>query len=306
MLQENTGTPAQMTERPRESAADRRAHPRIPSTQLGVTRVHIPNRATVSLVDLSAGGALLELPFQIQPASRFAVKLDTAVEQVEVPIQLLRCYVANLNGGVTYHAAGAFDNLLDVEALAQRASTAVRRLLGSLERLQQGVRKAAVNSRHDAAFNEVLGGTITSLRRGESIDLVALKVKSHLTQTYPSLVVVPRTASLFNQVSSVSAFGLTFTSPHALSMHDRRLLKAAAQLIALLEDTRREMRDEMGEDQPHGPQVIRTASDWIAAHPDVDHRQPRRPRPVAPPVRPSDRDAAWKAIESLISKAAVL
>jgi PilZ domain-containing protein len=306
MVEENTGTPAQTIERLKESPADRRAHPRIPSTQLGVTRVHIPNRATVSLVDLSAGGALLELPFQIQPASRFAVKLDTAVEQVEVPIQLLRCYVANLNGGVTYHAAGAFDNLLNVQALAQRASTAARRLLGSLERLQLGVRKAAAHSRHDAAFHEVLSGTITWLRRGESIDLVALKVKSHLTQTYPSLVVVPATASLFNQVSAVTAFGLTFTSPHALSMHDRRLLKAAAQLLALLEDTRQEMRDELDGNEPHAPEVIRTASDWLAAHASGDQRQLRRPRQSAPPVSPSDRDAAWKAIESLISKAAVL
>ena len=43
------------------------------------------------------------------PESRFAVKLDTSVEQIEVPFQMLRCYVAELKNGVTYHAAGAFD-----------------------------------------------------------------------------------------------------------------------------------------------------------------------------------------------------
>ena len=305
MLHENAGSLAQASQRPRENPADRRAHPRIPSAQLGVTRVHIPSRATVSLVDLSAGGALLELPFQLQPTSRFAVKLDTAVEQVEVPIQLLRCYVSSLSGGITYHAAGAFDSLLNIHALAQRASTAARRLLGSLERLKQGVQKAAAQSRHDAAFDEVLGGAITWLRRGESIDLVALKIKAHLTQTYPALVVVPATASPLNQVSAVNAFGLTFTSPHALSMHDRRLLKAAAHLLSLLEDTRREMRDELSEEVTPPPQVIRSASDWIAAHPGAEQPVLRRSRAADPPVNDRERENAWRAIESMITKAAV-
>src|SRR5262245_59939365 len=109
MLQQEADTLAPLSERLAESAADRRAHPRIPSAKLPVTRVHIPRRATVSLVDLSAGGALLELPFQLPPESSFAVKLDTAVEQIELPFQMLRCYVAELKGGVRYHAAGAFD-----------------------------------------------------------------------------------------------------------------------------------------------------------------------------------------------------
>jgi hypothetical protein len=285
-----------------ESPADRRAHPRIPSSRLPVRRVHIPHREPVSLVDLSSGGALLELPFQMSPESRFAVKLDTAVEQVELPFQLLRCYVAEINGGVKYHAAGAFDNLLNLQSLALRASSAARSLIAALERLQQGVQKTAAQFRHDAAFNEILGGVIAWLRRKESIDLVTLKVKAHLMQTYPSLVILPATATRYDHVSSVQAFGLTFTSPHAFSMHDRRVLKAAAQLIALLEDTRRKMHDEVDELQP---QVVRTAADWVAGQPltPTDVRLPRVDRPTPKP--PESRESTWKEIESLIFKAAV-
>lgn len=305
MLQQNTSALAPAPLRPGENPADRRAHPRIPSAKLPVTRVHIPNRATVSLVDLSAGGALLQLPFQMPPESRFAVKLDTAVEQLEVPFQLLRCYVAELNGGVTYHAAGVFDNLLNIQGMAERASTSAQRLLGTLVRLQRSVRRVA-SSRTDEAFSEVLNGAITWLRRGESIDLVTLKVKAHLTQTYPSLVIVPSVSSRCDHVASVQAFGLTFTSRYALSVHDRRLLKAAAQLISVLEDTQREMREESDADT-HAPQVIRSAADWIAAHPRAPYEE-RRPRldPAAVVTEPDRGENAWKAIESMILKAAVL
>ena len=281
------GTPAPAAVRPNDNSTDRRAHPRIPSSQLGVTRVHIPNRATASLVDLSAGGALLKMPFQLQPSSRFPFKLDTAGEQVEVPIQVLRCWVSSLHGGahggVTYLAAGAFERLVNVEAIAQRASGAGRRLLSSLERMKQGVQTMAAQTRHDAAFNELLGGTITWLRRGESIDLVALKVKAHLTQTYPSLVIVHSAAPLLDHVSSVSAFGMTFSSRHTLAMHDRRLLKAAAQLLTLLEEARLQIRDEVDHAE-ESPRVI------------------DQPRPAAAEVTPSEREAAWKAIESMVSQ----
>jgi hypothetical protein len=264
--------------------------------------VHIPHRATVSLVDLSAGGALLELPFQMPPESRFAVKLDTAVEQIEVPFKMLRCYVSELKHGVRYHAAGAFDNLLNLQSLAQRASTAARQLLAALERLQQGVQKTAAQNRHDAAFNEILRGVIAWIRRGETLELITLKVKSHLVQTYPSLVILPTVQSRLDRVSSVQAFGLTFTSRHTLSVHDRRVLKAVAQLLALLEETQAKMRDEAAVQEP---QVLHTAADWIAAQPPVP--EVRLPAVPAPPAQePDARESAWREIESLIFKAAAL
>lgn len=52
------------------SAAERRAHRRIASSELPEPAlIRIPDRPAISLVDLSPGGALLELPFQLRPES---------------------------------------------------------------------------------------------------------------------------------------------------------------------------------------------------------------------------------------------
>ena len=283
---------------------DRRAHPRIPSEKLPVTRVHIPSRATVSLVDLSSGGALLELPFQMQPDTRFAVKLDTPVEQVEMPFQLLRCYVAELRGGVTYHAAGAFDSLLNLRELAQRASCSVRRLRESLDQLQRSVQKAAAQSRSEAEFNEILSGAIAWLRKGESLDLATLKVKAHLTQTYPSLMIVQKASPICDQLTTVQGFGVTFTSRYTLSAHDRRYLRSAAQLLSMLENTRRETRDEVA----GSSEVIYSAAEWISTkspswnEPDLPKRATKARLKTPEPIDHHD----WSAIESMIRTAAVL
>jgi len=245
-----------------DNPADRRAHPRIPSARLRVDRVRIPHRPAVSLVDLSSGGALLELPFQVPPQSRFAVELHTAVDQVEVPFQLLRCYVAELKGGVTYHAAGAFDGLLNLQALAARASTALQRLIGRLDTLLRGGRETAAD-RSAGEFNEILAEVLTGLRRGESFDLVALKLKARLTQTYPSLSILPALGPQRDAMTTVECFGMTFRSKQAFSAHDRRLLKGAGQLISMLEKCRREMGQEEAEPSP-SPQIVYTAAEWLS------------------------------------------
>jgi len=252
-----------------DEAADRRAHPRIQSAKLPSTRVRIPNRPAVALVDLSSGGALLNLPFQVRPESRFPLQIETPTEPVIVPFQLIRCYVSTLRGGVSYHAAGAFDSLLDLQVLAQRSSGAVPRLLEMLDRMHRGVQKAAARSRSNAAFGEILAAAIMWLRRHESVDLVALKVRAHLTQSYPSLVIVPSLLPSRDEFNSVACFGLTLRSRHALSAHDRRVLKANAQLISMLEDTRRALREgcEPPSSSPmsHIPpgEVAHTPAEWM-------------------------------------------
>ena len=253
-----------------DNPADRRAHPRIPSAKLRVDRVRIPHRPAISLVDLSSGGALLELPFQVPPQSRFAVELHTAVEQVEVPFQLLRCYVAELRGGVIYHAAGAFDGLLNLQALAARASTALQRLIGTLERLLSGGQQSAVE-RSAGEFNDILAEVLIGLRRGESFDLVALKLKSRLTQTYPSLTILPALGAQRDAMTTVECFGMTFRSKRAFSAQDRRFLKAAAQLISMLETCRHEMGQE--DDPLPSPQIIYSAAEWLTTR-STERRAP--------------------------------
>jgi len=268
MLQQITHAVEALAARPRlqASGSDRRAHPRIPSIRLRGARIRIQHRASpVSLVDLSSGGALLELPFQAQPDTRFAVELHTPSQRLEMPFQLLRCYVADLKGGVSYHAAGVFDNLLDLEAMALRASGSLQRLIAKLEQLRRGGGTAGSQLRSRAEFNEQLAGVIVSLRRGDSLDLVALRVKAHLTQTYPSLTILPTLSAYRDALSTVEWFGLTFSSRDVLSAHDRRYLKANAQLIALLEECQRERCAEAEEEPTPKAQVIYSPGEWLAA-----------------------------------------
>jgi hypothetical protein len=252
-------TTEMISELPHRSPSDRRAHPRIPRRDLRVTRVRIANRPAVSLVDLSSGGALLSLPFRARPESRFAVQLQTPLERIEVPIQLLRIYVADIRDGVTYHAAGAFDSLLDLEALAQPVSDPVPRLIAALERLHAAGRKSAIQTPADAEFTETLGGVVDALRRGERVDQVARQIKTWLTHTYPSLTIVPSQSSGRDSLMSVDAFGYSFTSISALSVHDRRVLKSNAQLMSMLEACCAEMCEES---VPPTPQLVHSAADW--------------------------------------------
>ncbi len=267
--------------------ADRRAHPRLSPAKLGITSVNIRNRQSASLVDLSSGGALLELPFQLSPESRVAMQLDTAGEKLEIPLQLLRCYVADLQGGVTYHAAGAFDNLLNLEALAMRASAAMKRLMISLQRLERGIHKTATQTPSDVQFHETVTDVISWLRRSESLDLAILKLKSRLTQTYVSLLIMPSPSPTLDRATSVEWFGLTFKAKHPLSAHDRRFLKATAQLISILEETRRELRDK--DALPRSPEVLYGTGEWLASQSEWQVPQaqspPRAPIVAKPPAR---------------------
>ena len=248
-----------------ENPADRRSHPRIPSTRLRVKRVRIQDRTPASLVDLSPGGALLELPFQIRPQTRFSLRIDTPVD-IEVPFEVLRCYVADLKGGVTYHAAGAFDGVLNVDELARDGQGAMQRLIETLERLHRGLEKSTAQS--DAEFGRVLCELVEALGRGESLDLVVLKLKAKLTQRYPSLVILSSPTTSSPASTSVSCFGLTFVSRYRLAAHDRRYLKANAQVLSLLEDTRCELRDEKA--AMCSSPIVHSYADWIVGQPSFE------------------------------------
>jgi hypothetical protein len=164
-----------------------------------------------------------------------------------------------------------------------RASSSMKRLMISLGRLERSLDKTAAHSRSDAQFHETLTDVISWLRRCESLDLVVLKLKARLTQTYRSLLIIPATSTPFDRATSLECFGLTFKAKHPLSAHDRRYLKAAAQLISILEETRREFGNE--DARPRPPQVLHSAADWLASQSELRlaRSQPRRV-PIAQPV----------------------
>ena len=66
----------------------------------------------VWLVNLSAGGALIEGRRPLRPGSRVYLQLSSNTRAEGRPAQVLRCFVASLAGedGVRYHGALRFDD----------------------------------------------------------------------------------------------------------------------------------------------------------------------------------------------------
>ncbi len=221
-------------------AADRRAHRRIASTELAKSAfIRIPNRPAVSLIDVSSGGALLELPFQMRPESRFTLELSTSEDRLAVPFQLLRCYVADLKGGVRYHAAGAFERVVELPAsLAGGLELSESdRLIATLEGFLRTSLAGDPGAR-DARFNELLRWVVAALKRGEASNLISRQIKTHLVRLFPSLAINRSTQSVIGDVlTSARFFGFDFRTNSLLTAPDRRFLRASAQLINLIERT---------------------------------------------------------------------
>ena len=171
-----------------------------------------------------------------------------------LPFQLLRCYIATLQDGVRYHAAGAFDRLVTLPseiAGGPSTSSAVERLIGSLERLRRA--RHETSHSHSDHFQELLALAVAGVRRGESLAVVTLTLKSRLAQRYPSLTIVASQPLYRATLTSAEFFGLTFKSKSAFSADDRRFLRSSAQLISLLDDCDRTTRSEV--DALHVPEV---------------------------------------------------
>ena len=94
-------------------AADRRAHARRRPSELEwlrLVRLTGGTGFTTNLIDLSEGGALLEVDGPLRPGARLTLEISGAGVEATVPLEVLRCYLASLrNGAALYRGACAFE-----------------------------------------------------------------------------------------------------------------------------------------------------------------------------------------------------
>ncbi len=92
--------------------SDRRRAPRTRTSDLAA-RVRPGHR--VHVIDISAGGALLEAPQAMRPGAGVEVQFERSEHRVRVSGIVVRCGVTSLdpNRGPTYRAAIAFDEAVD-------------------------------------------------------------------------------------------------------------------------------------------------------------------------------------------------
>lgn len=102
--------------------SDRRAHPRRSAKDLEWLRSVRLTGGTgyaVTLVDLSEGGALIEVDAPLRPGVRLTLEIAGSGLDASVPIEVLRSYVAKLQGESTfYRGACVFAHAIDLPSLS--------------------------------------------------------------------------------------------------------------------------------------------------------------------------------------------
>ena len=103
---------------PPKQTRERRAHARRRGDDLdwleSVRLIGGP-ASRVTLVDLSEGGALIEVEGPLRPGLKLTLELSGHGVDASVRLEVLRSYIASLRGGVTYYrGACAFAHLIDL------------------------------------------------------------------------------------------------------------------------------------------------------------------------------------------------
>jgi hypothetical protein len=98
-----------------EPLTDRRADARFGQPVIAGTQAILRPGYAVSLIDLSAGGALIQGPRPLRPGARVHLQLLTGTRRLGIAAHVLRCSVASLDSrqGVQYRGALKFDHRCD-------------------------------------------------------------------------------------------------------------------------------------------------------------------------------------------------
>jgi hypothetical protein len=110
-----------------QAELDRRAHKRLSAHELRwLQMARFEHGPSVTLIDLSAGGALLESHDRLCPGSTLALEL-VGSSQIVVPLRVVRSQIASIEEGLVYRGACAFRRPLELPDLAVQSSTMVLR-----------------------------------------------------------------------------------------------------------------------------------------------------------------------------------
>jgi hypothetical protein len=266
------------------SGRDRRIHPRVSLQDLSTPAlVRIPNRPPISLVDLSPGGALIDLPFQVRPDSRVHMEFRAASERMILPFRMLRCYVRSLRGGVQYQAAGEFEQQLSWEPLAavSAAQATSNRLIATLEAFQRHV----PTSGPIIEFDHLLKWILDAARRGERADRIAVEIRVRLIRLINVVVKPVTTPSLPDPAMGARFFGFDFQCDRALTAPERRLLRAAAQLLSIVDPNANPVLIDAQavpgkpDADTERPTIVYSVSDWQETSGDAGEMSQDAPRP---------------------------
>jgi hypothetical protein len=115
--------------------ANRRAHERRSASDLAWLRAVRLTGGTgydVNIIDLSEGGALLEVNTPLRPGLILTLEMSGPGLEAVVPLEVLRCYIASLRGDTaTYRGAVAFAHLIQLPGQAARTEPEAADFVGT-------------------------------------------------------------------------------------------------------------------------------------------------------------------------------
>jgi hypothetical protein len=112
-----------------ESPGERRAHRRYASHELqGLCAARIRSGPSVSIIDVSAGGVLLESDEPLRAASQAVLELFGWERDLAVAFRVVRCQVSAMHGSPCYRAACEFTEPADLLGLLQAGLSAPRQV----------------------------------------------------------------------------------------------------------------------------------------------------------------------------------
>jgi hypothetical protein len=92
---------------------ERRATPRVSTAGSGMGRARLRPGRTAHVIDLSAGGALIETDWRLLPGTRVELQLGEPAAPHNVTGRILRCHVALVDRErIRYRGALAFEERL--------------------------------------------------------------------------------------------------------------------------------------------------------------------------------------------------
>jgi hypothetical protein len=116
---------------------DRRVYRRFSVHELQALRgARIKYGPNVALIDVSAGGALLESESRLYPESEAILELARGEDKIVVPFRVLRSQFTALGGSPRYRGACEFKSLLDVSELLEEVAMVPAALALAPARLQ--------------------------------------------------------------------------------------------------------------------------------------------------------------------------
>jgi hypothetical protein len=201
-----------------QSGSDRRAYERLRDQDLRwVRNARIAKGHSVTLVDLSAGGALIDSPVMLRPTSLLALEITGAGFDTTIEFRVVRCQVGAVNAErTTYRGACEFTRLIELpEAPPEGARVlypgafagldlALKRLAervgptggfrsldaGTVSRELDTLRNRALRTPSDPMGNPLaalLAHVVPALERGEQLPNILRRIEGELRLTVPQV-----------------------------------------------------------------------------------------------------------------------